>query len=329
MPTSAPLSLLSEDPHAQATVSSLLSRGAVVVLPTETVYGLAARLDRPDAVARVFAIKGRPLDRPLSVLVDTVERVVDLWEDGPWSATARALAEAFWPGPLTIVAPARAHVDRRVMGGRDTVGLRCPAHAFTRAVIADAGGAVAAPSANPSDTPSPTTADAVRRTLGAQVDAIVDGGPCIGGVESTIVALDATSWRVVRHGAIPVADLRAHITELTDVNALAATYGTALPRAVYAGEGAILALFERGEAPPKSAPAGADAPPRTSAPFAVLHASTTDALFHQLHAFLGQLDAAQRARTWWQLSALAQADDRLAALVSILSRYLAGEYDAP
>lgn len=318
MPTPAPLLLSSERAGAIDHASSILREGGVVVLPTETVYGLAARLDAPDAVARVFAIKGRPPDRPLSVLVDAYARTAALWLPGPWCAAAEALANAFWPGPLTIVAPAQTHIDRRVLGGLATVGLRCPDHAFTRSVIARAGGAVAAPSANPTDTPSPTTAAVVLATLGGSVDAIVDGGACRGGVESTIITLDADGWRIVRHGAIAVEALRPHLSGILPEYAEHASASRPTPHTAFSAQGAALALYVP--------TANADVSAPQWARLQVLETPSTDALFQQLHAFLGELDAATRAQARWQLSAVALADPRLPALITVLERYLAGEH---
>ena len=167
-------------------------------------YGLAADAADGAAVARVFEAKGRPSFNPL------IAHVAD-WAAAEWVAEldgrARALAERFWPGPLTMVAPYRAGVSELARAGLDTVAVRVPAHPVARAVLAEFGGAVAAPSANRSGRPSPTRfADAVDETGGA-ASVAVDGGPCAVGLESTVVALLDGSPRLLRPGALTRADL--------------------------------------------------------------------------------------------------------------------------
>lgn len=193
----------------------LLAAGGVVALPTETVYGLAADAADPDAVRKVFAAKGRPSNHPLIVHLGAAA------EADRWAARIhprlRELAERHWPGPLTIVVPKRAWVPDAITGGQDTVALRVPDQAATRAVIAilaelsGSGSGVVAPSANRFGQVSPTSAEHVSATLGAWLDAsdgILDAGACPVGVESTIVAWDATAGapRVLRPGAVTVPD---------------------------------------------------------------------------------------------------------------------------
>ena len=165
----------------------LIGRGGLVAFPTETVYGLGADATDPAAVARIFAAKGRPSFNPLIVHVPdaaAAARLAVLPDD------ARRLAEAFWPGPLTLVAPLRdGHgLARAVTAGLPTVGLRVPGSDVARAVLRAAGVPVAAPSANPSGRVSPTRAAHVVAGLGGRVDAVLDGGACVVGVESTILA---------------------------------------------------------------------------------------------------------------------------------------------
>jgi L-threonylcarbamoyladenylate synthase len=197
-----------EDAAVEAAARAL-SRHGLVGLPTETVYGLAARATDPEAVARVFAVKGRPADHPIIVHVPGPDDL-DRWGRAV-PEYARTLAGALWPAPLTLVVPARGEVPRFVTGGQDTVGLRCPAHPVALAVI-EAAGAVAAPSANLFGRVSPTTADDVVRDLGDRLDPardlVLDGGECPVGVESTI--LDCTGDRptVLRWGAVEPADVR-------------------------------------------------------------------------------------------------------------------------
>lgn len=165
--------------------AGILRAGGLVAMPTETVYGLAADASSPEAVARVFAVKGRPTDHPLIVHIGTAACLPEWTRDVPDDAAR--LAEAFWPGPLTLVLPRHPSVPRVVTGGRDTVAVRVPAHPVARRLLSRFGGGVAAPSANRFGRVSPTTAADVVADLGPLVDLVVDGGPCAVGVESTIV----------------------------------------------------------------------------------------------------------------------------------------------
>jgi L-threonylcarbamoyladenylate synthase len=195
------------DAWAVARAAESLARGGVVGLPTETVYGLAARATDPGAVGRVFAIKGRPADHPVIVHVAGRE-ALDVWGRGvPHYAVA--LADALWPGPLTLVVPAADGVGRFVTGGQDTVGLRCPAHPVALAVI-DAAGPLAAPSANRFGRVSPTSAEDVVTDLGDRLgpdDVVLDGGDCPVGVESTILDCTGPAPTVLRWGAVEVTDI--------------------------------------------------------------------------------------------------------------------------
>ena len=198
---------LTADAAGLARAAELLRAGALVALPTETVYGLAARADDAAAVAAIYAAKGRPSFNPLIVHVADVaaaERLARLDE------RARALAARFWPGPLTMVLPLRddAGLAGAVTAGLPTVALRCPAHPVMRQVLAQVALPLAAPSANRSGFVSPTTADHVAATLDGRIAAIVDGGPCADGVESTIVALRADgAWSLLRPGPIAHTEL--------------------------------------------------------------------------------------------------------------------------
>lgn len=186
---------------------ALLDHG-LVGLPTETVYGLAARaLDR-EAVARLFEVKGRPADHPVIVHV-AGSQALAVWGMGV-PAYARALADALWPGPLTLVVPAADDVPRYLTGGQDTVGLRCPAHPVALAVIETAG-PVAAPSANRFGQVSPTSAADVVADIGDRLDPVrdlvLDGGECPVGVESTILDCTRGRPRVLRWGAVEPAEV--------------------------------------------------------------------------------------------------------------------------
>ncbi|AKJ01443.1 translation factor SUA5 [Archangium gephyra] len=182
-----------------------LRRGGVIALPTETVYGLAANCEDELAVRRVFAIKGRPATHPLIVHVARASELPSWARHVPEEAWR--LAEAFWPGPLTLVLPRTARATDAVTGGQDTVALRVPNHPVALAVLDALGGGVAAPSANRFGRVSPTTAEHVRADLGDEVDLILDGGPCTVGVESTIVDLSGKEPAVLRPGGLAVEEL--------------------------------------------------------------------------------------------------------------------------
>lgn len=181
--------------------AAVLRRGGLVAFPTETVYGLGADASDPAALRRLFAVKGRPPDHPVIVHVASAAAIDDWAADVP--NTARRLAEAFWPGPLTIIVRRSARVPDEVTGGRDTVGLRVPDQPLALALLRAFGGGIAAPSANRFGRVSPTTAADVRADLGADVDVVLDGGPCRVGVESTIVDCTGPVPVVARLGGVP------------------------------------------------------------------------------------------------------------------------------
>lgn len=178
----------------------ILRSGGVIGLPTETVYGLAADATNADAVAKIFAIKGRPSSNPLIVHVADVAAARRYAAD--WPDAAERLATAVWPGPLTIVVTRAAAIPDIVTAGGPTVGLRVPDHALARQVLAAFDGPLAAPSANRSNHVSPTTAAHVRDEFGDAVPVVIDGGPCAVGIESTVVDVSSGGWRVLRPGAI-------------------------------------------------------------------------------------------------------------------------------
>lgn len=206
--TDAPIKSYSLENAAEA-----LRAGLLVVLPTETVYGLAADASNPDAVAKIFEAKGRPRFNPLIAHVPDLAAAESI---AVFDDRARALAEAFWPGPLTIVAPVKdsGAVCDLARAGLDSVALRVPAHETARALLKAFGGAVVAPSANRSGRPSPTTfADAVEET-GVSAGAAVDGGPCVEGVESTVVSVLGDQVALLRPGTTTRAQLEAVVGEL-------------------------------------------------------------------------------------------------------------------
>ncbi len=185
----------------------VLVAGGLVALPTETVYGLGANAEDPTAVSRIFQVKGRPPSHPLIVHIGGAEQL-DTWvEDVP--ATARLLAENFWPGPLTLVLRRGPRVPREATGGLETVAVRVPDHPVALALLSAFGGGVTAPSANRFGSVSPTTADHVRAELGDAVDFVLDGGPCEVGVESTIVDVTGGMPSILRPGGVTREDLEA------------------------------------------------------------------------------------------------------------------------
>ena len=187
--------------------ADILRRGGLLAIPTETVYGLGADGLNADAVRHIFEAKGRPQDNPLILHIPDASWLARYCKDVP--ETAYRLAGRFWPGPLTMILPKADCVPLVTTGGLDTVGMRCPDHAVTRAIIAAAGVPVAAPSANTSGRPSCTTAAHVREDMDGRIDGVVDGGPCRVGVESTIIDLTCTPPRLLRPGGLPLESLEA------------------------------------------------------------------------------------------------------------------------
>lgn len=183
----------------------LLRQGELVALPTETVYGLGADALNPDAVAKIFAAKGRPSDHPLIVHLADASQIMTWAREVPKDAIA--LARAFWPGPLTLILKRDESVPDLVTGGQDTVGLRVPNHPVALELLRAFGSGVAAPSANRFGRISPTTAAHVRQELGERVALILDGGACAVGLESTIVDLSRGVPVILRPGAIGADDI--------------------------------------------------------------------------------------------------------------------------
>ena len=202
------------DDAAVAVAAAILREGGLVAFPTETVYGLGADATNAAAVGRIFRVKGRPADHPLIV------HLADVSGLAPWPAelpdAARAVAEGFWPGPLTLVLRRSHLVPDAVTGGRDTVGLRVPDHPVARALLREVGG-VAAPSANRFGRVSPTAAADVAADLGTDVDLILDGGPCTVGVESTILDLSTGVAEILRPGGVSASQLAAVLGRVPEV----------------------------------------------------------------------------------------------------------------
>ncbi|WP_170385655.1 L-threonylcarbamoyladenylate synthase [Ruegeria atlantica] len=198
---------LTADPSGIAQAADLLRQGLLVAFATETVYGLGGDARNGEAVASIYAAKGRPSFNPLIAHVDSIESAQRYVE---WSDPAEALAAAFWPGPLTMVLPLRdGHgISPLVTAGLDTLAVRVPAHGTARALLSSLDGPVAAPSANPSGQISPTTAEHVRAGLDGRIAAILDDGPCGVGLESTIVGL-AGEPSLLRPGGVALEQIES------------------------------------------------------------------------------------------------------------------------
>ncbi|GHU71395.1 threonylcarbamoyl-AMP synthase [Clostridia bacterium] len=204
--------------------AQLIRSGELVCFPTETVYGLGADATNTDAVARIFEAKGRPSDNPLIVHIAQIE----MWLMLARGIDSRALllAERFWPGPLTIVLPRTEMVTDIVTAGLNTVGVRMPSHPLARSLIRESNRPLAAPSANRSGRPSPTTAQAALEDMNGLIPLILDGGPCLVGVESTVLDLSRTPPIVLRPGGVTVESLREFLPDVTvDPSALSPLLG--------------------------------------------------------------------------------------------------------
>lgn len=284
--------------------AAILRAGGLVAFPTETVYGLGADASNPAAVAKIFAAKGRPQDHPLIVHLGSIA-LLPLWA-AEIPAAAHTLAAAFWPGPLTLILKRAAGVPDCVTGGQDTVGLRIPGHPVALELLRAFAGAeggrhfsgIAAPSANRFGRISPTTADHVRAELGASVDAVLDGGECAVGIESTIVDLSRGRAVLLRPGQITPAQIAAVLgleVEQPDAEAprvsgaLASHYAprtplylvpaAELPAQLARLRGKKLAVLARAEAPSGLKDISWQEAPRAVAAYA-----------HELYASLRRLD---------------------------------------
>jgi L-threonylcarbamoyladenylate synthase len=204
------------DAAGVAQAAALLRDGVPVALPTETVYGLAARADSPAAVAAIYAAKGRPSFNPLIVHITDLEQAEKL---AKFDDRARVLAAEFWPGALSMVLPLKpdARIALAVTAGLPTIALRCPAHPVMRTLLAETALPLAAPSANRSGGVSPTRAEHVAKSLGDAAPLILDGGVCSAGLESTIVVLRVDGWQVLRPGPIAEAGIAAVLGSAADV----------------------------------------------------------------------------------------------------------------
>lgn len=206
--------LFTNTPENIIKTAEILKKGGLAAIPTETVYGLAADALNGEAVAKIFAAKGRPMDNPLIVHVaefDDIERFA-LVREIP--EAARKLAKVFWPGPLTIIMKKGGVIPDEVSAGLDTVAIRLPSHPSARAIIKAADTPLAAPSANLSGSPSPTTAQHVMNDMDGKIDAVFDGGACGVGVESTVITLAEDTPRLLRPGKVTLEELREVLGEV-------------------------------------------------------------------------------------------------------------------
>ena len=258
--------LLTEKELDQAAV--LLREGGLVGIPTETVYGLGANGLNDQAVKNIFAAKGRPQDNPLILHIPDVSWLERYCKDIP--LTAYKLAQAYWPGPMTMILYHKDVVPDAVTAGLDTVGMRCPAHKLCRDIIAAAGVPVAAPSGNTSGRPSPTTAQHMLEDMDGKIEAIVDGGPCAVGVESTIIDLTCTPPRLLRPGGITLEQLRDVLGEV-DVD-------PAVTRLLGAGEKPKAPGMKYRHSAPKAPVTVVTGDPKRSAEYIAAHAQSEDGI---------------------------------------------------
>jgi L-threonylcarbamoyladenylate synthase len=210
--------LPADDASAISRAVSALNAGELVVLPTDTVYGLAASYRRPAAVGRIYEVKRRPPDRPIALLVDQVKQVELVAECVPPAAIT--LMQRFWPGGLTLVLPKKANVPDVVTANGPTVAVRMPNHPTPREIARRLGEALPTTSANRSGQPSPRDAEEARAQLGSDVDLILNGGPAALGVDSTVIDLSATPPIVLRVGAVSVDAIEAAIGQRVKVSSL-------------------------------------------------------------------------------------------------------------
>lgn len=200
--------------------ASFLKDGGVVAMPTETVYGLSADALDGEAVKKIFLAKRRPMDNPLIVHIAELEDIERFNLVSEFPKTAKALAQRFWPGPLTMIMKKSDIIPDEVSAGLDTVAIRLPSHEVARMLIKESGTVLAAPSANRSGSPSPTTAQHVMNDLSGDINAVVDGGACDVGVESTVITLATSKPRLLRPGLVTVEEIEEVIGEIEVDNAV-------------------------------------------------------------------------------------------------------------
>ena len=221
--------------HGTGSSAEIICAGGLVAVPTETVYGLAGNGMDEKAVEKIYEVKGRPAIKPLSLMVASPEEIGRFAVDVPESA--KTLAEKFWPGPLTIVLKANPDIPEIVRAGGDTIGLRCPDHALTLQALREAGVPFAAPSANLSGALSPKTAGDVLKVFDGVIDAVIDGGVCTLGRESTILDMSKKPYRVLRQGALPEESISEALAENMHIFGITGTTGS--------GKTSVLEAFRR------------------------------------------------------------------------------------
>ena len=221
--------------HGTGSSAEIICAGGLVAVPTETVYGLAGNGMDEKAVEKIYEVKGRPAIKPLSLMVASPEEIGRFAVDVP--DAAKMLAEKFWPGPLTIVLKANPDIPEIVRAGGDTIGLRCPDHALTLKALREAGVPFAAPSANLSGAPSPKTAGDVLKVFDGVIDAVIDGGACTLGRESTILDMSKKPYRVLRQGALPEESISDALVENMHIFGITGTTGS--------GKTSVLEAFRR------------------------------------------------------------------------------------
>jgi L-threonylcarbamoyladenylate synthase len=310
--------------------AALLHAGELVAFPTETVYGLGADAANPGAVAKIFAAKGRPADHPLIVHLPDRLHLEHWAREIP--AAAHALAEAFWPGPLTLILKRQPQVPDAITGGQDTVGLRVPGHPLALELLLAFGTGVAAPSANRFGHVSPTTAQHVHDEIGGAVALVLDGGPCRVGIESTIVDLTGAQYRILRPGMIAAADLGrvlGHMPESGDDEAaprvsgsLAAHYAPRTPLALLPPDALIATVRESLSANRKVGVIAAMTCPLPGEGLVWRQIAADAAGFaHDLYALLRELDSLNLARI---IIAQPPQDETWRAINDRLQRAVAG-----
>jgi L-threonylcarbamoyladenylate synthase len=300
--------------HDIAHAATLITRGELVALPTETVYGLGADATNETAVRKIFAAKGRPADHPLIAHVADIEAAKNLALD--WPAHADALARAFWPGPMTLIVRAAPHVLRVVTGGQDTVGIRVPAHPVALALLRAANVPIAAPSANQFGHVSPTTTAHVAAEFGDELQCILEGGDCEVGVESTIIDCTVNPPRVLRPGRIRVADiervlgspLNANIANAPRVSGALASHYAPRTRTRLMPASAFLA---QNVPTPQIGTITFTVTPKFTGAHKIKQNVPTAQIEHDLYADLRELDAMNLREIWIETLPLGEAWDAI------------------
>lgn len=296
--------LKSVDPTDIQRAVQMLRDGLLVAIPTETVYGLAARSDLEKAIQSVYDVKSRHPERALSVLVRDYDTAKSMWDEGPWLEAAKALATHFWPGPLTIICPSNDGVSTTLRGGKPSVGLRSPAHPIAQEILTQLDIPLVAPSANISQAPSPTSGDAVAAQLSGKIAAIVDSPIVSGGLESSIVELSAHGATLTRAGAIALPAINA-----------------ALPPAWKISEHHTIGLHSSRLVPsPASHPISVEI--YVQGTWRAYQADTVDGLIQGLHSFLSSLSDGERGAAAWRAGTDLRQDSRFAGVCYLIDRYL-------